>query len=57
LLNYLWNDLLRHDKHSRHEIFKSSIKSFSMLITQNRKDLEKQIFSDKFLDKLVSKNV
>ena len=57
LLNYLWNDLLRHDKHSRHEIFKSSIKSFSMLIKQNRKDSKKQIFSDNFLDKLVSKNV
>jgi len=54
LLNYLWNDLLRHDEPTRHEIFKSSIKSFSMLIRQNTKDLKKQIFSDEFLNKLVS---
>jgi 5-methylcytosine-specific restriction enzyme B len=54
LLNYLWNDLLRHDEPTRHEIFKSSIKSFSMLIRQNTKDLKKQIFSDEFLKKLVS---
>jgi hypothetical protein len=54
LLNYLWNDLLRHDEPTRHEIFKSSIKSFSMLIRQNTKDLKEQIFSDEFLNKLVS---
>jgi len=54
LLNYLWNDLLRHDKPTRNKIFKSGIKSFSTLINQNRKDSKKQIFSDTFLDKLVS---
>jgi hypothetical protein len=52
LLNYLWNDLLRHDEPTRNEIFKSGIKSFSKLI--NRKNSKKQIFSDMFLDKLVS---
>ena len=52
LLNYLWNDLLRHDVPTRNEIFKSGIKSFSTLI--DRKNLKKQIFSDMFLDKLVS---
>jgi 5-methylcytosine-specific restriction protein B len=52
LLNYLWNDLLRHDVPTRNEIFKPGIKSFSTLI--KRKNLKKQIFSDMFLDKLVS---
>jgi hypothetical protein len=54
LLNYLWNDLLRHDEETRNAIFKSNIKTFSRVIKKNnpKGKVKKQIFSDEFLKQL-----
>jgi len=54
LLNYLWNDLLRHDEETRNAIFKSNIKTFSRVIKKNnpKEKVKKQIFSDEFLKQL-----
>ena len=54
LLNYLWNDLLRHDEETRNAIFKSNIKTFSNVIKKNnpKEKVKKQIFSDEFLKQL-----
>lgn len=54
LLNYLWNDLLRHDEETRNAIFKSNIKTFSNVIKKNnpKETVKKQIFSDEFLKQL-----
>jgi 5-methylcytosine-specific restriction protein B len=56
LLNYLWDDLLRHDDDIKKNIFKPDIKRFGQIMQRNTKNDGKQIFSDAFLDKLVPSN-
>ena len=53
LLNYLWDDLLRHDEDMKKKIFKSNIKRFGQLMQLNNADPQQQIFSDDFLQKIV----
>tara|TARA_B110000908_G_C10259313_1_gene457969 strand:+ start:1042 stop:2733 length:1692 start_codon:yes stop_codon:yes gene_type:complete len=52
LLNYLWDDLLRHDEDIKKKIFKPDIKRFGQLMQRNHGNLRKQIFSDYFLQKI-----
>jgi hypothetical protein len=52
LLNYLWDDLLRHDEDMKKKIFKSNIKRFGQLMQLNNADSQQQIFSDDFLQKI-----
>lgn len=52
LLNYLWDDLLRHDEDIKKKIFKPDIKRFGQLIQRNHGNSKQQIFSDDFLKKI-----
>ena len=56
LLNYLWDDLLRHDDETKKKIFKPEIQRFGKLIEQNNGSDPKQIFSDNFLEKIVAQD-
>jgi MoxR-like ATPase len=53
LLNYLWDDLLRHDEETKKKIFKPEIKRFGHLMELNNGSTPEQIFSDDFLEKIV----
>jgi hypothetical protein len=56
LLNYLWDDLLRHDEETKKKIFKPEIQRFGKLIEKNNGSDPKQIFSDNFLEKIVAQD-
>ena len=53
LLNYLWDDLLRHDEETKKKIFKPDIQRFGQLMHLNHGRVKKQIFSDDFLKKIL----
>ena len=56
LLNYLWDDLLRHDEETKKKIFKPEIQRFGQLMQLNNGSHPKQIFSDNFLEKIVAQD-
>ena len=53
LLNYLWDDLLRHDEDTKKKIFMPAIKRLGQLMQRNHIEVKEQIFSEAFLNKLV----